>query len=313
VSNKDQLNVSGQKITHYSAGMRVLILCCFFVIIVFFSCKTLSPEDPVFEAPVPRFASVQEVSPSWTPVAADEVPFLYYTAGKISYPPLEFWAVCADLSHTALYIVVNDGSISTHVSGFVRGAGLLAGINATPFEPASEKEGEKRTMAGISVSNGVLISPPMPRFDALVFYTDGKAAIISQKDLAGGMEGIQNAVGGFHQILQAGQLTGRALTAKPRYARSAAGLSEDGRRLWLLVIDGKRLASIGATEEETAVLLKQLGASDGLNLDGGGSSALAVRFSGGKVKTLNTPSHHGLRGLERGVAACLGIGMYYNQ
>jgi hypothetical protein len=93
----------------------------------------------------------------------------------------------------------------------------------------------------------------------------------------------------------------------PRHPRSAAGLSEDGKTLYLLVIDGRRLSSVGATEEELAMILKQLGAWNGLNLDGGGSSVLALRFPDGKVRAVNTPIHNRIPGMQRGVATCLGL------
>jgi exopolysaccharide biosynthesis protein len=116
-------------------------------------------------------------------------------------------------------------------------------------------------------------------------------------------------VGGLHVILRESALTQRALTAQPRFPRSAAGLSANGKTLYLLVIDGRRPGSVGTTEAETALLLKQLGAWDGLNFDGGGSTALALRYRDGKVRTVNTPIHHQIPGNERGVAACLGIAL----
>lgn len=226
-------------------------------------------------------------------------------------PKSEFWALRIDLSAPGLRIVVRGGggegqSFSTRVSSFVRDNGLLAGINATPFDPASAREGEPRANVGVVVSDGVMLSPPNSRFDALVWYADGVPAIVPQKELGGG---IVNAVGGFHQILKNSELTGRALERRPRYARSAAGISPDTRFLYFLVIDGGPAGSAGATEGETALLLRALGASEGLNLDGGGSSALALRYPDGKVRAVNTPVHDGIPGRERAVAACLGIGL----
>ena len=92
-----------------------------------------------------------------------------------------------------------------------------------------------------------------------------------------------------------------------RHPRSAAGISADGSHLYLLIIDGRRTGSIGATEYETALLLRSLGAWDGLNLDGGGSSALALRGRNGKVRTVNTPKHKFIAGVERAVAGCIGF------
>jgi len=292
------------------------------------SCKSLSPVDGRVErlvvAPLPEAVTAQ-----WRPFAADgEHPDsggsssgLAYYAGKISRPRLEFNALRVDLSNPALRIYTaggGGGSVdgsdhldvqfpSVKVSSFVRDNNLTAGINALPFDPVSGAEGEPRTNIGIVVSDGEMISPPYPQFDALVFYADGSAAIAAQSAIHSSAL-INNAVGGFHRILEKGELVPRVLDVTARHPRSAAGISSDGRYLYLLVIDGRRPGSIGSTEAETALLLRALGATDGINFDGGGSSALALRYPDGKVRVANTPIHAQIPGLERAVAGCLGIG-----
>ncbi|MDR2143537.1 MAG: phosphodiester glycosidase family protein [Treponema sp.] len=291
-----------------------------------FSCATFSPV-PSGKAPA---ASPGTVVPEWLPFAAGRTRGLFLCAGKILEPRLEFRALRVDLSSPELYILTSGGpgdscAVSgegggsgnggnaralpgVRVSRFAGRNGLLAAINATPFDTVTAREGVMLSPAGIVVSGGRLISAPNGRFDALVFCTGGGAAIVSQSGIAG-PEGIENAAGGFHRILGNGELTGRALNSGSRHARSAAGLSDDARTLFLLVIDGRRPGSIGATEAETAVLLARLGAREGINLDGGGSSALALRFPDGKTRIANIPSHGGIPGRERAVAVCLGIGL----
>jgi exopolysaccharide biosynthesis protein len=110
-------------------------------------------------------------------------------------------------------------------------------------------------------------------------------------------------------VLKNGEPGERALSVKPRHPRSAAGISPEGRFLYLLVIDGRRSGSIGATEAETALLLRALGAHNGINFDGGGSSALAVRFGENRVRVVNRPVHAGIPGIERAVSGCLGVGV----
>jgi hypothetical protein len=250
----------------------------------------------------------------WQPFAEEAGGGLAYYAGRVSHPRLEFNALRVDLSHPGLRILAAGGGggdgqfLSVKVSTFVRSNNLTAGINALPFDPVSGREGEPRTNIGIVVTDGVMVSPPYAQFDALVFYADGSAAIMSQSAIQSA-EYIDNAVGGFHRILEGGELAPRVLGAKARHPRSAAGISPDGRYLYLLVIDGRRLGSVGSTETETALLLRALGASEGINLDGGGSTALALRYPDGKVRVVNTPIHGHIPGRERTVAGCLGIGV----
>jgi exopolysaccharide biosynthesis protein len=286
-----------------------------FLALVICGCSSLSPvREGKREPPA---VNITAIHPEWQPVAAG----ISYYGGRIARPRLVFHALKIKLDYPQLRIVIgaggespNPGSVlSVHVSSFVKNNGLLAGINTVPFEPSSAREGEERRVAGIAIADGRLIAPPDSRFAALVFYRDGRVAMASQGEAEAVFADpeIAHAIGGFHRILQNGELTERSIQKrdKPRYPRSAAGLSSDGQILYLIAIDGNRLGSRGATEAETALLLKQLGAYDVLNLDGGGSTALALRFPNGEVHTLNTPIHNGVPGRERAVAFCLGIGV----
>ena len=253
--------------------------------------------------------------PRWESFAAEKADGLAYYAGKVSSPRLEFYALRIDLSGAELRVFATGGAggyadiLSTKVSSFVRDNNLLAGINALPFDPVSGREGEPRTNVGIVISNGQMISPPHPEFDALVFYDDGGAAIVAQREIPSA-ENIREAVGGFRRILEAGEPVFRTANLNDRHPRSAAGISSNGRFLYFLVIDGRRPGSAGATEAETALLLRTLGAGEGINFDGGGSSALAMRFPDGTVRVVNTPVHGGIPGRERAVAGCLGVGTW---
>lgn len=73
--------------------------------------------------------------------------------------------------------------------------------------------------------------------------------------------------------------------------RTAVGFGANGRRLLLVVADGRQPGvSVGLTIDETAQLLRQLGATDALNLDGGGSSALVLAARvGRRDESRNTP------------------------
>lgn len=78
-----------------------------------------------------------------------------------------------------------------------------------------------------------------------------------------------------------------------RHPRTAVGVTAEGKLL-LVTVDGRQPMSAGMTLQELAQLMKQLGATDAINLDGGGSTTLAIR--GGLI--LNSPSE----GRERPVA-----------
>jgi hypothetical protein len=72
--------------------------------------------------------------------------------------------------------------------------------------------------------------------------------------------------------------------------RTAVGLDAGAHHLFLLTIDGIENASppYGATFYDTAEWLRLAGAIDGINVDGGGSSAMAVRVNGA-TSLMNVP------------------------
>ncbi|MFF1634157.1 phosphodiester glycosidase family protein [Leifsonia sp. NPDC058248] len=72
--------------------------------------------------------------------------------------------------------------------------------------------------------------------------------------------------------------------------RTAAGTDASGRKLYLAVVDG-RGGSVGLSVSELSDLMLTLGATDAVNLDGGGSSELATRTSrSAPVAVRNVPS-----------------------
>jgi hypothetical protein len=298
-----------------------------FLALFLVSCKTLSPLTTPLETRAAKFSIPERILPQWQAFADQWCPGIDYFEGCIQEPKLRFWALRVDLTEPTLRIVVSEdeehdesnekqGEIkgvmpSTKITSFVRRYDCLAGINTNPFSPVSGKEGEDRTIVGITVSQGVVVALPHPSFDGLVFYSNGKAAIVNQAALAEDHTGgiIKNAVGGFYTVLRDGAVLEGAFTrGNARHPRSAVGVSADGGLLYLLVIDGRQLGSIGATEAEVGLILQKLGADDGLNLDGGGSTALALKYPDGKVRAVNTPIHKLIPGKERAVATCLGIG-----
>jgi hypothetical protein len=74
------------------------------------------------------------------------------------------------------------------------------------------------------------------------------------------------------------------------HPRTAVGIDTDDDRVLLVVVDGRSEASSGYTLLQLADLMVQLGADEALNLDGGGSSTMAVTPPGGALTVANTPS-----------------------
>ncbi|MBV8795882.1 MAG: phosphodiester glycosidase family protein, partial [Hyphomicrobiales bacterium] len=73
--------------------------------------------------------------------------------------------------------------------------------------------------------------------------------------------------------------------------RTGVGLSQNGQFLYLIAIDGRQTGySVGTTTSDEAALMIDLGVYEGLNLDGGGSTALVQSGPDGGADLINSPS-----------------------
>jgi exopolysaccharide biosynthesis protein len=92
--------------------------------------------------------------------------------------------------------------------------------------------------------------------------------------------------------------------ANTRAPRTAVGTTADGKTLKVVTVDGRTKSSLGMTQSELAAYMKELGCTNAINFDGGGSTTMVARTAGTTtLSTVNTPSE----GFERGVSASLGI------
>lgn len=96
-------------------------------------------------------------------------------------------------------------------------------------------------------------------------------------------DGITEVVGGFPELLDQGGRVGdletsdRPSFAAARHPRTAVGYDPVNGWAWLAVIDGRQPPhSSGMTLPELTELFEALGATEALNLDGGGSSVMVV-------------------------------------
>jgi exopolysaccharide biosynthesis protein len=90
------------------------------------------------------------------------------------------------------------------------------------------------------------------------------------------------AVGGFPALLVGGRdvlglQTVRRAFGDARHPRTAVGWNADASRLMFVVVDGRQQHSDGMSLSELVTLFRRLGATEAINLDGGGSTALVIR------------------------------------
>ena len=168
---------------------------------------------------------------------------------------------------------------------------------------------------GVCWRDGVCVKSSFSREDCNVFVisTDNEAFCLTTEEYAQfKADGkIREAVCGRSTLLlkNGEQLdqSGNTMPVANMEPRTAIGVSQDGKEVYLMVVDGRNFYySNGADLLDLMNLMSACGASDALNLDGGGSSTFIARDGAeGELKLLNWPTDQG--GVMRKVATGLAI------
>lgn len=180
------------------------------------------------------------------------------------------------------------------LDGFAAASQALAAVNVSFFDRRFHARGH-------TVSEGEAWPEPLNLDNSPLLACD--AAQRCRLDLEAPYElpaGTRTALAGTPWLIRAGQARTPADDAscpglcERTHPRTALGLSADGRTLLLLLAEGRREGVPGLTASETAQRLLALGAHEGINLDGGGSSSLLLNGTSVMQRPANEP---GLRKL----------------
>ncbi len=204
--------------------------------------------------------------------------------------PWRIFAVEADLCApgVSLRATAEDEKRRT-TSSFAELVGAAAAVNGDFFSWSTYDPG------GLAVGDGAFWHADNT-WEAGVEFGQDHALIADPEEVLSEEDApawVSEVVSGYPVLVE----EGAALTSfsrsdcSDRHPRTAVGLSEDRRTLWLAVVDGRSSASAGMTCAELADLMVDLGAWRAVNLDGGGSSTLWVEGEG----VVNDPSDGGER------------------
>ncbi len=236
----------------------------------------LSAEEEALLYPVEMY--VPEVF-EWQKVSDDNgvVPGIWRYDFANPDLPLIYHAVKIDLGSsenagaddTALFTLA--ASQWERTSDFAARENCILAMNATPFD--------RTKLAGLYKLGGKFLSEPIARYAALGLQCDKDGAVVqarifeSQTDEE--LADWNSVFGGFFVVLRDGQVCTEFVR---RYtARSGAGISADGKTLYLLVVEGERpRQSLGLSYPQCGEIFLAMGCSDALEFDGGGSSDLCI-------------------------------------
>lgn len=182
------------------------------------------------------------------------------------------------------------------------GLNMVAAINAAPWLPWNElnifnqNTFQYADRIGLAVSNCVAVSNQTNSSNAgpsFVFRKDWTAQIVTDKSETVDVTNVLTAVSGFDMILTRGVTNGSG--PEDLNPRTGFGLFLDRKKVILMTVDGRQNNySLGVGTKEAGELLRYFGAWNGINMDGGGSTTLAIYNSGNNTVTLaNRPSGSG--------------------
>ena len=204
-------------------------------------------------------------------------------------------AVRVDMSNPAVAFFSTPAggpmeTIGQTTTTFVNTYGCSVGLNANFFSPVSTTPNDPREVIGLAICSNSIVSTFEAGRPSVLITRSNQVSFITSA--LANYNNVWTAVSGSDRVLINGvaQLAGCMTAFCNENPRSAVGLSSNGRYFILMVIDGRQAGwSDGATLYETGQWLARFGAHNGLNLDGGGSTAMAKLESGTAV-LLNRPS-----------------------
>lgn len=258
-------------------------------------------------------------------------PGIRYQRQPLDSPrPVMLHIVTIDLKTSGLGIQVTPGNptpdnrevTATTTTEFLSKFNLQLAVNANFFFPFREntpwdyypRSGDRVNAVGVAIANGQVYSPPHADWPALCFSAQSTAQIRSNGTCP---PETTHAVAGSTVLVARGQPVKFAPNTPNNdglYSRTAVGLDATGKKLWIVAIDDKQaFYSEGVTLQELTDLLLQLGVDSALNLDGGGSTTLAISDVSQKAIVLNSPVHTKLPLRERPVANHIGFSIPSSQ
>ena len=202
---------------------------------------------------------------------------------------LRIYALEVDLSNPRISLRSTASSERKKTPGnFAKAVGAHAAINGDFFDYTYYNT--NGMSAGNGASWGIADGASMATFA----FGNGRAEIYPQADVvAFDKSWMLGAVSGFPDIVRSGQVVSQ-YAYEPGHCtglhpRSGIGLSQDKKKLYMVVVDGRSTSSKGVKCSELGQIMKDLGAYSAINLDGGGSSSLVVK-SGSSFPAINSPS-----------------------
>lgn len=205
------------------------------------------------------------------------------------------------------YLFTEDYGESTHSSG--ENFEIVIEIDGE-FVPGGKVQGKVReirtAVSNTPIPEGCAVITIAASYDKSASFAAVQTDDLLQIDVAcdPAWTSVVTAVGGGDLILKDSVLPEDAIDEyheKIANPRTAIGIKEDGKVI-VFAVDGRSDASKGLSEAELSAVMSELGCTDAINLDGGGSTTVMVKHFGEKdIVCSNAPSAGALRSIANGI------------
>lgn len=276
------------------------------LLILFFSCQTT---QSTLDSSFTNTTEKQEICPGivYTRFENASFPLIYHLV-EIDLSNECISLTASPTTAEAPAYIENDDKISV-IKGettrtFAKRTGCVVAINGSPFNYTDKKgkvnkfatksggllfDSGYRLLSGIQINrDGTEFGYIAKRYSAVMFSeAQGGRIFVSQKEIPFivSQEETRSAqknnsnnplvVGGFFTILKDNQMYGDYASIQD--SRTAIGFSADGLTMFILSVEGEiKFQSRGLDYKGCAEILKEAGATDAIEMDGGGSTSLII-------------------------------------
>jgi hypothetical protein len=246
-------------------------------------------------------------------------PGLSYYIETRHQPPMRMFIAKVDLTNPRVHVRVAPGGPILHGSGpwettllqptkIAARDGFDLVVNGDFFAPRRDpKLPNSKLTPGMQA---MVAGPAMTDGNAWAAATNARPCLVIHRNKRAAIEMLSRATPDDWEVIAGNIMLVKdgVIVPKPSKVinpRTAVGLNAKGTKLLILVIDGRQPGlSVGTSDADTAAEMLHLGCRQAVNLDGGGSTVMAVRDpASGQIRIINIPSD----GHERPVANILGI------
>lgn len=155
--------------------------------------------------------------------------------------------------------------------------------------------------------NGYVLITPIQNLEFVQNHLAMNMPLTFQSEKTPNLDEIQMAVTGSSPLILDGKIpTQFSFPIPGSHPRSAIGYDQKKETLYLVTVDGRQKWSVGMTLEELATFMLDLGCYEALNLDGGGSTSMAIQMQATEEDTpiaqvVNDPSDGAPRKISNGI------------